>query len=276
MRSRKFQNRSCFILTVTARHIYPKNYEKNKNFNPDEVGYSSTTKIWWNCNNGHSYFASIGSRTRGKGTGCPICANQKILKGYNDLKTKFPEIAKDWDDEKNYPIKSEDVFPGTNKKYYWKCKNNHSYYKSPASRTNLKTGCPICANKEVLKGYNDIATTNPKVLEKWNYKKNNELGIYPDSVTKVSGKKVYWKCKKGHEWLATIAHITYGRGCPICNTGKQTSFPEQAIYFYINKVDSKFVVNILKKNIKYIINLFKFDKFNINDIIITQEKQKFI
>lgn len=227
-------------LSTHSPHLLEEiDYEKNKEFNPNSVGYSSTTKIWWKCNNGHSYFTSIGSRTRGKGTGCPICANQKILKGYNDLKTKFPDIAKDWDDEKNYPIKSEDVFPGTSKKYYWKCKNNHSYYKSPASRTNLKTGCPICANKEVLKGYNDIATTNPKVLEQWNYEKNNELGIHPDNVTKVSGKKVWWKCKKGHEWLATIAHITYGRGCPICNTGKQTSFPEQTIYFYINKIDSE-------------------------------------
>lgn len=214
-------------------------YEKNKDFDPNKVGYSSTIKIWWKCKNNHSYYTSIGSRTRDKATGCPICANQKLLKGFNDLKSRFPEIAGDWDDEKNYPIRSDDVFPGTNKKYWWKCNNNHSYYKSPASRTNLKTGCPICANKEVLKGYNDIATTNPKILDKWNYEKNNELGIYPNAVTKVSGKKVWWKCDKGHEWLATIAHITYGRGCPICNTGKQTSFPEQVIYYYINKVDSE-------------------------------------
>ena len=213
-------------------------YEKNKDFDPSKVGFSSTTKIWWKCKNNHSYYASIGSRTRDKGTGCPICANQKLLKGYNDLKSRFPKIAEDWDNEKNYPIKSDDIFPGTNKKYWWKCSNGHSYYKSPASRTNLKTGCPICANKEVLKGYNDIATTNPKILDKWNYEKNNELGIYPDSVTKVCGKKVWWKCEKGHEWLATIAHITYGRGCPICNTGKQTSFPEQAILYYIEQIDS--------------------------------------
>ncbi len=242
-------------------------YEKNKDFDPSKVGFSSTTKIWWKCKNNHSYYASIGSRTRDKGTGCPICANQKLLKGYNDLKSRFPKIAEDWDNEKNYPIKSDDIFPGTNKKYWWKCSNGHSYYKSPASRTNLKTGCPICANKEVLKGYNDIATTNPKILDKWNYEKNNELGIYPDSVTKVSGKKVWWKCEKGHEWLATIAHITYGRGCPICNTGKQTSFPEQAILYYIEQIDSscdedypalqEVIIDIIKNiyNKEIIINL---------------------
>ena len=191
-------------------------YEKNKAFDPSKVGFSSTTKIWWKCKNNHSYYASIGSRTRDKGTGCPICANQKLLKGYNDLKSRFPKIAEDWDNEKNYPIKSDDIFPGTNKKYWWKCSNGHSYYKSPASRTNLKTGCPICANKEVLKGYNDIATTNPKILDKWNYEKNNELGIYPDSVTKVSGKKVWWKCDKGHSFQAPVHSIDQGMYCPIC------------------------------------------------------------
>ena len=50
-------------------------YEKNKDFDPSKVGFSSTTKIWWKCKNNHSYYASIGSRTRDKGTGCPICGS---------------------------------------------------------------------------------------------------------------------------------------------------------------------------------------------------------
>ena len=28
--------------------------------------------------------------------------------------------------------------------------------------------------------------------------------------------KVWWKCAKGHEWQATIAHRNNGTGCPIC------------------------------------------------------------
>lgn len=55
-------------------------YEKNKDFDPSKVGFSSTTKIWWKCKNNHSYYASIGSRTRDKGTGCPICSKSKIIK----------------------------------------------------------------------------------------------------------------------------------------------------------------------------------------------------
>lgn len=212
--------------------------DKSKGFDPKKIGKSSTKKIWWKCKNGHSYYTSIGSRTRINGTGCPYCAGQKILPGYNDLQTRYPQVAKDWDFEKNYPLKPDEIMPGSDKKVWWKCKKGHSYFKAPNSRTNLGTGCPICANKEVLVGYNDLATINPGILSKWNYERNEVDGVHPTSVTPVSGKKVWWKCEKGHEWKATIAHIAYGRGCPICNTGKQTSFPEQAILYYISKIDN--------------------------------------
>lgn len=213
-------------------------YDKNKEFNPRKVGQSSTKKIWWKCINGHSYYSSIGSRTRTNGTGCPYCAGQKLLPGYNDLQTRYPQVSKDWDFEKNYPLKPNQIMPGSAKKVWWRCEKGHSYFKAPNSRTSLGTGCPICANKEVLVGYNDLATINPELLSKWNYERNDLDYIYPTSVTPVSGKKVWWKCEKGHEWKATIAHIAYGRGCPICNTGKQTSFPEQAILYYISKIDN--------------------------------------
>ena len=212
--------------------------EKNGSFDPTSIGYSSTKKVWWKCDKGHSYYTSIGSRTRDNGTGCPYCANQKVLKGFNDLETKRPDIAKEWDYEKNYPLNPSDILPGTRRKYWWICPKKHSYYSDVNNRVRVNAGCPYCSNKAVLKGYNDLATTNPELLKKWNYEKNNKLGYYPTDFTNVSGKKVWWKCDKGHSWESTIAHIAYGRGCPICNTGKQTSFPEQAIYYYISKIDN--------------------------------------
>ena len=43
-------------------------------------------------------------------------------------------------------------------------------------------------------------------------------------------------CKYGHEWEATIHDRAEGTGCPICNARRNTSFPEQAIYYYISKL----------------------------------------
>ena len=56
---------------------------------------------------------------------------------------------------------------------------------------------------------------NPTLMKEWNYEKNCDLK--PESFTANSGKKVWWKCKKGHEWEATIAHRNNGRGCPYCS-----------------------------------------------------------
>lgn len=39
-----------------------------------------------------------------------------------------------------------------------------------------------------------------------------------------SNKKVWWKCKHGHEWLATVNNrSTLGRGCPYCSGRNATS-----------------------------------------------------
>ena len=60
----------------------------------------------------------------------------------------------------------------------------------------------------------------PNLMKEWHPIKNGDLT--PDQVTIRSGKKIWWLCAKGHE-------------CPFCNVRRQTSFPEQTIYYYIKK-----------------------------------------
>ena len=72
---------------------------------------------------------------------------------------------------------------------------------------------------KVLKGYNDLATLNPTLIEEWNYNKN--IDILPTEVSAHSGRKVWWKCSKcNHEWQATIDKRSNGRGCPKCKNKK--------------------------------------------------------
>ncbi|MFA7101153.1 MAG: zinc-ribbon domain-containing protein, partial [Bacilli bacterium] len=61
---------------------------------------------------------------------------------------------------------------------------------------------------------------NKELMKEWNWDKNQANGVSPDTLTCGSGKKVWWKCSKGHEWQASIYSRTYGVGCPIC-AGKQ-------------------------------------------------------
>ena len=41
---------------------------------------------------------------------------------------------------------------------------------------------------------------NPILMAEWNWEKNNELDLDLKTLTLGSGKKVWWKCSKGHEW----------------------------------------------------------------------------
>jgi len=62
----------------------------------------------------------------------------------------------------------------------------------------------------VLQGFNDLATTHPDLTSQWG--ENNV--VKPTEVSSGSGKKVWWKCSKGHQWEDSICHRTNGRGCP--------------------------------------------------------------
>ena len=50
---------------------------------PNMVTIGSKKTVFWQCKEGHIYQSSIRNRTSGHN--CPICANQKIVEGINDL-----------------------------------------------------------------------------------------------------------------------------------------------------------------------------------------------
>jgi len=145
-----------------------------------------------------------------------------------------PVLMEEWNWKKNNEL---DLYPntltcGSNKKAWWKCSKGHEWQATINHRNNSR-GCPICSNKKVLAGYNDLSTLNPTLASEWNYEKNMDLK--PENFTANSGEKVWWKCDKGHEWQATIASRNNGRNCPMCSSEMNTSFPEYAILFYIKK-----------------------------------------
>jgi hypothetical protein len=58
---------------------------------------------------------------------------------------------------------------------------------------------------------------NARLMDEWNWEKNEKLGFNPYHMAQRSNKKTWWKCKNGHEWEATIDHRNSGQGCPICS-----------------------------------------------------------
>ncbi len=192
------------------------NCEKNGNLTPSDVMLGSNQKMWWKCSKEHEWQAKIGDRN--KGQGCPYCAGVKVLKGYNDLQTLNPDLAAEWNYEKNGNLTPMDVTPGSDKKVWWKCSKGHEWQAIIGSR-NKGRGCPYCAGRKVLKGYNDLETINPALAKEWNYEQNGNL--IPENFTANSHTKVWWKCSKGHEWQAEIKSRNAGCGCPECAKEKR-------------------------------------------------------
>ena len=198
---------------ATLRPDLLKEWDCEKNIiKPSEILCNSTKKVWWICSKGHSWKAQVRNRTS-KNEGCPICANKKILSGYNDLSTSHPDLLNEWDYEKNTVNPTEISF-GYRKKIWWKCDKGHNWEGYIYNRLKGH-GCPFCSNHKIEKGYNDFATFHPELLKEWDYDKNV---ISPENIGRYSGKKVWWKCPVcGYSWqTALVKRTKYNYGCPVC------------------------------------------------------------
>lgn len=86
--------------------LYPEvakkwDYEQNGDLDPRTLSPGSNTYVWWKCDKGHPFKSMVISMIRSrKGMNCPYCRNFKLLKGFNDLASKRPDLAKQWDMEK--------------------------------------------------------------------------------------------------------------------------------------------------------------------------------
>lgn len=186
---------------------------KNKACLPTEVVSGSIRRVWWQCEKGHEWRASISSRVHG--TGCPVCSGKAVIPGENDLASYSPYIAGQWVREKNLPLTPEQVSAFSNRRVWWRCQLGHEWQASVAARTNAGSGCPYCAGKKVLPGFNDLETLYPQIARQWHPTLNGQLT--PDQVTSGSQKKVWWECSEGHVWAAVIySRTSQQAGCPFC------------------------------------------------------------
>lgn len=189
---------------------------KNGSLTPQEVRPGSSRKVWWICSKGHEWRASPTTRVK-MGAECPICSNYFALTGYNDLATTHPGIASQWHPTKNGSLTPQEIVAGSNRSVWWQCSLGHEWCAKVVDRTRGTNGCPYCANQKVLKEFNDLATTHPRIAEQWHPTLNGKLA--PQMVTAGSTRKVWWLCPEGHVWR-TAVYNRAGRnkqtGCPVC------------------------------------------------------------
>jgi hypothetical protein len=77
---------------------HPKLANEAVGWDPTTVKSGASKKLLWRCPVGHHFEASVSNRSKGRN--CPFCSNRKLLTGFNDLATLFPELASEafgWD-----------------------------------------------------------------------------------------------------------------------------------------------------------------------------------
>ena len=216
--------------------------EKNLPLTPETVSCGSKRRVWWTCAHGHHRQAAVHTRS-GSGTGCPYCTGRRAIPGETDLATRYPDLARQWQPTKNGALTPSDVLPGSHRLVWWLCPNGHEWRAQVKSRVN-GAGCPICTNRHVLSGDNDLASLYPYIARQWHPTKNGALT--PSDVVPGSNQSMWWVCPRGHEWRTQVKSRINGSGCPVC-AGKKivpgendlaSQYPDIARQWHSEKNDS--------------------------------------
>ena len=180
----------------------------------------------------------------------------QIKRKFVSLAEARPDLAKEWNYEKNGDLRPEDVGHRSDKKVWWICpydvpddypveslRGKHFDFEWKAAignRTgNQRLGCPYLSGQAVWPGFNDLQTVNPELARQWHPIKNG--GLKPTQVTVNSNKKVWWhlpynvpddyhiKSLRGRhfdfEWQAKICNRNNGTNCPyLSNQAVWTGF----------------------------------------------------
>ena len=217
--------------------------DKNKIY-PDEIGCFSHVKASWHCTACKgSYEMTVCNKINGQG--CPYCVGKKVLKGFNDLQSNYPElIASSWnwiENDKN-KLKPDEITSHVSIKACWHCSVCKGKYEMTVYNKVSGQGCPYCNGKRVLVGFNDLQSQYPKlVASEWDWIENDKNGLKPDGITSHSNVKANWHCTacKGH-YEMMVNNKTKGKGCPYCAGQKvlpgfndlESCYPEIAKEWY--------------------------------------------
>lgn len=198
------------------------NWEKNskEGYSPYAMTAGANRQVHWICHVcGYEWLQTPNHRSSRKSK-CPQCTGRVLIEGINDLATMNPNLAAEWDYEKNGALRPTQVKPFSNKSVWWQCKNGHSWKATISNRSN-GNGCSECGRqqssktriKNRIKEKGSFASNFPSLAPEWDMRKNH---CTPDDVTAKSNQEVWWQCSKGHSYPMRISHRASGHGCPFC------------------------------------------------------------
>ena len=160
------------------------------------------------------------------------------------------QLMAEWNWEKNIEMNPYEVAYGSHKKAWWKCASCGNEWMAEVKSRAGGTGCPNCKGKKIsnskrmVKQNNSLYDCFPDIAKEWHPTKNGT--ITPRNVNCGTSDKYWWKCKYGHEWEASVSNRTGGHtNCPKCSGERHTSFPEQAVFYFMShhfRCENRYVI----------------------------------
>lgn len=151
----------------------------------------SRTPLYWSCKRGHRWKAMPTNVS--KGSWCPECAHRKRL-----TLREMRALAEGRGGEC-----LSDRYTNNRTKLRWLCAGGHQWEAAPGL---VKRGnwCPHCARvaRLSLDAMGGIAASRG--------------GRCLSTEYRNVGNPLLWRCKEGHQWIATAASVRGGKWCPLC------------------------------------------------------------
>lgn len=166
------------VAPAVADRLYDQRLGQTLQLNSNKV-------VDWLCVLGHKFSARVPDVAKGgEFGGCSYCSGKKILIGFNDLGSQYPEVASELDDPNYTP---QGLAKKSNKSVWWVCSRGHRWYATVCDRTT-GNGCKICSTtntskveqeiyRRIVDSQPDIMVSNGKLLRvSW----EGRSRVYPD------------------------------------------------------------------------------------------------
>lgn len=173
------------------------------------------------CESGHTFEYLPPAATTNECTpaaytpSCGLCTPRRVQPGVNDLQSKHPTVAAQFDMHRNGGLTAADVAISSSTDYWWLCAQGHGHRVSPSKKTLTTYKCPVCSNRTVQPGVNCLLTTHPEIAAMW--AEGWAEGRSPSVLASGSNVLATWRCHKSHRFHARVWELTSKkRGCNIC------------------------------------------------------------
>lgn len=131
----------------------------------------------------------------------------------NLLINKYPDIAKEWNYQKNIGIDINNITYGSRLIVWWKCEKTHEWKCEILKRTYAQRVCNKCKIITNTK-YNSFGANYPNLLKFWNYNKNIDIDF--NSISQYSRININWICENNHEWKLGLNIMIKKQQCMKC------------------------------------------------------------